>query len=141
MSGDFIDSNVILYLFSGDELTKKETAEHAIEAALARGDTAISFQVVQEVLSWIIHRASPPLRQEDVLRHLEQVLLPLWRVSPSEPLYRRALEIHWRYRYAFYDSLIIAAALEAGCTRLLSEDLQDGQRIDGLTIVNPFGAA
>ena len=39
----------------------------------------------------------------------------------------------------FYDSLIVAAALEAGCTRLLSEDLQHGQQIEGLTIENPFG--
>jgi len=42
------------------------------------------------------------------------------------------------YRYGFYDSLIIAAALEAGCTRLLTEDMQDGQRIETLTIENPF---
>jgi predicted nucleic acid-binding protein len=42
------------------------------------------------------------------------------------------------YRYRFYDSLIIAAALASGCIRLLSEDLQDGQRIEGLTIENPF---
>ena len=53
--------------------------------------------------------------------------------------------IHWdavslqgRYGYSFYDSLIIAAALEVGCTRLYSEDLQHDQRIHGLTIVNPF---
>jgi predicted nucleic acid-binding protein len=43
-----------------------------------------------------------------------------------------------RYGFRFYDSLIVAAALEAGCDRLLSEDFQDGQRIEGLTVVNPF---
>jgi predicted nucleic acid-binding protein len=43
-----------------------------------------------------------------------------------------------RYGFHFYDSLIVAAALEAGCSRLFSEDLQHGQRIDGLTVENPF---
>ena len=62
----------------------------------------------------------------------------LWRIMPSEGLYQTALSIQSRYRYSFYDSLIIAAALEAGCTRLLSEDLQAGQTIDGLRIEDPF---
>jgi predicted nucleic acid-binding protein len=53
-------------------------------------------------------------------------------------LYQRALDIQARYRYGFYDALIIAAALEAGCIRLYSEDLQHGQRIERLTIENPF---
>ena len=46
--------------------------------------------------------------------------------------------IRTRYGFSFYDSLIVAAALEAGCTTLYSEDMQDGQRIEGLTIRNPF---
>jgi predicted nucleic acid-binding protein len=69
---------------------------------------------------------------------LTTVLAPLWRVVPSEELYERALEVMARYGYSFYDSLIIASALSAGCTRLLTEDLQHGQRIEGLTIHNPF---
>jgi predicted nucleic acid-binding protein len=64
--------------------------------------------------------------------------VPLWRISPSQALYDRALDLQARYRYGFYDSLVIAAALDAGCTQLYSEDLQDGQRIEGLTITNPF---
>ena len=63
---------------------------------------------------------------------------PLWSVMPSTRLYRHALDVRERYRFSFYDSLIVAAALEAGCTRLLSEDLQDGQVIEGLRIENPF---
>ncbi len=53
-------------------------------------------------------------------------------------LYRSALQLQLRWRFSFYDSLIVAAALEAGCKRLLSEDLQHGQRIETLTIENPF---
>ncbi len=69
---------------------------------------------------------------------LQQVLVPLWRISPSQALYDRALDLQARYRFGFYDALIIAAALDAGCTRLYSEALKDGQQIEGLTIENPF---
>ena len=75
---------------------------------------------------------------EGAKHFMERVLAPLWRISPSLALYDRALEVQDRYRYGFYDSLIVAAALDAGCTRLYSEDLQDGQQIEGLTIENPF---
>lgn len=54
--------------------------------------------------------------------------------------YARALALQDRHRFSFYDSLIVAAALEAGCRRLLTEDLQHGQRIEGLRIENPFRA-
>jgi predicted nucleic acid-binding protein len=66
--------------------------------------------------------------------------MPLWRIMPTRALYERALDVQARYRYGLYDSLIIASALVAGCTRLYSEDLQHGQRIEGLTIENPFAA-
>ena len=59
---------------------------------------------------------------------------------PTRALYQRALDLQTRYQFRFYDALIVAAALAAGCTRLYSEDLQHGQRIEGLTIVNPFRA-
>ena len=66
------------------------------------------------------------------------VLAPLWRIHPSPALYMRGLSIQERCGFSFYDSLIVAAALEGGCTRLLSEDLQHGQQIDGLRVENPF---
>jgi predicted nucleic acid-binding protein len=99
---------------------------------------SISFQVVQETLNVVTRKLPTPMTAEDAGRFLEQVLAPLWRGSPSLALYRRALDLQARYRYSFYDSLIVAAALDAGCSRLYSEDLHDGQRIEGLTIENPF---
>ena len=73
-------------------------------------------------------------------RYMEDVLAPLYRIQPSIRLYGKSLDIHARYRFGFYDSLIVASAVEAGCNRLYTEDLQHGQRIEGVTIVNPFGA-
>ena len=54
------------------------------------------------------------------------------------PLYRHAIDIRFRYGYRFYDSMIIAAALELNCRILYTEDLQHGQKIGQLTIENPF---
>ena len=64
--------------------------------------------------------------------------MPLVRVGPTPALYRRGLDVQERWKFGFYDSLIVAAALEAGCKRLLSEDMQHGQRIEGLRILNPL---
>lgn len=62
----------------------------------------------------------------------------MMKVPASVGLYQRALDVQARWRFGFHDSLIVAAAPGAGCTRLLTEDLQDGQRIEALTIENPF---
>jgi predicted nucleic acid-binding protein len=138
MSGDFLDSNVILYAFDEDQ-RKYEIARRVLEQALA-GEACISFQIVQEVLNVLSRRADSSPRGGQPGDVLRDMLMPLWRVMPSLGLYEQALSIQGRYGYSFYDSLVIAAALEAGCSRLLSEDLHDGQRIEGLTIVNPFAS-
>lgn len=65
---------------------------------------------------------------------LDTVLGPLPEAAPEDSpgprLYHRALDVQERYGFSFYDSLIIASALEAGCTHLLTEDMQHGQRIE-----------
>ena len=141
MSDDFIDSNVFVYLFDETDERKREIADGIVKSALQDHSASISFQVVQEILNAVTRKLPTPMTAEDAGRFLEQVLGPLWRIYPSLALYRRALGVQARYRYSFYDSLIVAAALEAGCTRLYSEDLQAGQEINGLTIENPFGDA
>jgi predicted nucleic acid-binding protein len=120
-----------------DDRRKRSIAEDLFESTPDL-QLNLSFQVVQEVLNNLTKGPAPRAHPDEVERILESVLLPFWRVMPSEGLYRRALDLKERYRFAFYDSLIIAAALEANCTRLYSEDLQHGQRIERLTIINPF---
>lgn len=136
--GDFIDSNIFVYLVDPTDPAKRRTAEDLISAAVEGGTASISFQVVQETLNVMTRRLQRLVTMDDARRFLVEVLIPLWRIMPTQALYERALDIQARYRYSFYDSLIIAAALSAGCVRLLSEDLQHGQRIEGLTIENPF---
>jgi predicted nucleic acid-binding protein len=138
MSGDFLDSNVIVYIFDDTNRGKQNAAAELIDRAQRDATGWISYQVVQEVLNTFTHKFARPGGPMDARSLLGEVLMPLLRVMPSRKLYDDALSLHARYQYSFYDSLIIAAALASGCTRLYSEDLQTGQRIDGLTIVDPF---
>jgi len=134
----FIDTNLFIYQLEALDERKFETADRIIRRGIETNNACISFQVVQECLNTALRKAEIPLTTEETKTYLENVLTPLWRVSPSPALYNRALDVQARYRYSFYDSLIVAAALAAGCTRVYSEDLQDGQRIEGLAIENPF---
>ena len=133
---NFFDTNVLVYLFDETDDAKREKAELLIQQALANETGCISYQVVQETVNVITRKfhAAP----EKVRQLLDGVLVPLWQINPTQTLYRHGLDLQTQYRFSFYDSLIIAAALEAGCTCLYSEDLQDGQQIQELTIQNPF---
>lgn len=132
----FVDTNVFIYQLEGLDERKRPIADAVIEDAISDG--CISFQVVQECLNTIVCKADIPLTSAEAQRYLDSVLRPLWLVMPSADFYRRGIDIQDRYQYGFYDSLIIAAALQAGCKRLLSEDMQHGQRIERLIIENPF---
>ena len=138
MSASFLDSNVLIYMFDEAAPEKQEVARGRVAQALVANDAVISFQVVQETLNTITRKIRVPLTADQAALFLAETLVPLWQVNPSTELYRKGLEIHARYRYGFYDSLIVAAALEAGCQRLYSEDFQHGQQIGPLTIENPF---
>ena len=138
MNVEFIDSNVFIYLFDETNSDKRNAAENVVYNGLETGIACISFQVIQETLNILTSKLKTVVAPDDTRRFLENVLVPLWRIMPSKELYYRGLDIQARYRYSFYDSLIIAAGVESGCRTLYSEDLQHGQRIERMTIVNPF---
>jgi predicted nucleic acid-binding protein len=138
MNGEFIDTNVFVYLFDETNDRKRNIADRIVKTALETRTARISHQVVQETLNVVTRKLPSPMTTENAQRFLVQVLAPLWQIMPNIALYRRGLDVQTRYGFSFYDSLIIAAALESGCTRLYSEDLQHGQQIEGLIIENPF---
>ena len=134
----FIDTNVFIYQLEALDERKATIADRIIRDGIASGGACISFQVVSETLNTVLRKAEIPLDGEGARSYLETVLAPLYRIPPTTNLYQRALDIQARYRYSFYDSLIIAAALLEGCSQIYSEDLQNGQHIEGLTIRDPF---
>jgi predicted nucleic acid-binding protein len=138
MSVDFLDSNVILYSIDQADASKLRVAKALVGDALERKSAMISFQVVQETLDIAQRKFEVPISNEDAQALLQTVLIPLMQVLPSQTLYLEAMRIKDRYQFGFYDSLIVAAALSQKCKRLYTEDMQDGQIIEGLKIVNPF---
>ena len=136
---DFLDTNIFVYLFDAADAGKRRLAESLVNASLERGTGCVSYQVVQETLNVLTGKLGTA--PDRVRWLLDDVLAPLWQVNPTAALYRSAISLKGRYGFSFYDSLIVAAALEAGCRRLYSEDMQHGQQIQGLTILNPFSPA
>ena len=130
----FLDTNVILYLLSGDT-----TKADRVEALLAQGGT-ISVQVLNEAMNVMTKKLKMGLDEAcDVLAGIRYACEVQ---SITIETHDQALGIMRRYGFSIYDSGIVAAAAGAGCTTLYSEDLQDGQRIGpGLTITNPFKQA
>ena len=133
MNGDvFLDSNVLIYAITSDD------PRAAVATALLERGGAISVQVLNEFANAArrkLKRSWPEIAQAlAALRVLCADPVPLTAATHAA-----ALGIAEREGFGFYDSLIVASALEAGCAMLLSEDMQDGRRIDGrLTIRNPF---
>ena len=140
MSADlFLDTNIFIYQLDESDRRKSLIADKVIREAVQTGNACISSQVVQECLNTVLRKAEVPLDVASARAYLDHILSPLLQVTASVDLYHRGLDVQDRYRYSFYDSMIIVAALEAGCSRLLTEYLQHGQTIGPLTIENPFG--
>jgi predicted nucleic acid-binding protein len=134
VADEFFDTSVLLYVLSAD--TQK--AERA-EALLAEQGT-ISVQVLNEVAAVATRKLGMTLPD---VREILTTLRAVCRVQPvTIQTHDRALRLMERYGFAVYDSLLVAAALLAGCRRLYTEDLQHGQLIDRqLRIINPFRQA
>ena len=130
VSKPFIDSNVVLYLLSGDA-EKADRAE-----ALLQSGCMVSVQVLNEVAS--VCRRKLKMQWVEV----EALLLAVKSACDVVPLtlasHERAIELAKRFQFSVYDANIIASALMSGADVLLSEDMQSGMLVDGLLIRNPF---
>lgn len=130
MTRPFIDTNVFLYLLSANE----QKANRA-EAVVAEGGI-VSVQVLNELVA--VCRRKFKLDWIDIDEFLAAVQQACTVVPLTTDTHAEAVRLAKRYGLSFYDAHICAAALLHGATHLLSEDLQHGQQLDGLTIINPF---
>lgn len=130
----FIDTNVLLYL-TDDDLQKAQRAEE-----LLREGGVISVQVLDEFANVASRKMRVPWPAlHDLLQAIRLNLL----IEPTDlRTHDLGLHVSERYRFSIYDAMLLAAALQASCTTFWSEDLHDGQVIEGaLTIRNPFAQA
>jgi predicted nucleic acid-binding protein len=133
---DFLDSNVLVYAYDVSNPEKQRAARALLKSGV-KGRFVISTQVLAEFAAALLHKISPPASADAVMEGLD-ALAPLRLIIPDGDLVRRAVEARVSYGLHFYDGMIIAAAEQAGCERIWSEDLNAGQKYFGVTVANPF---
>jgi predicted nucleic acid-binding protein len=127
----FLDTNVLVYAFGADD-PRKPIAEQLI----VRGGV-IAVQTLNEFVN--VERGRLKRAWPDVLYRLDVIESCFPPPIPmTHTIHYRALEIAQRYGYHVYDSMMLAAAIEASCTVFYTEDMHDGHSVDGLKIRNPF---
>jgi predicted nucleic acid-binding protein len=134
MSRVFFDTNVLAYTHQATDARKQEVATSLLRSNWSNG--CISTQVLQELYVVITRKFKlAPSVARVSLRHLEQLQI----VVNTPDLIQDAISISELDQISFYDGLIVSAARSANCSILFTEDLNPGQRVAGVEIVNPFG--
>ena len=129
----FLDSNILVYSYSNSEIPKQEIARQLI----ADSNSFISTQVLQELCNIVTRKFK--FTYEQAATAIKECCQNNSLHINTEDTLLQACQIAEKYRFSLYDSLIVAAALESSCTVLYSEDLHDGQIIEGrLNVKNPF---
>ena len=134
----FLDTNIFVYSFHRGAAAKSRRATQLIRTALKTQKGITSYQVVQEFFNVALQRFAQPMKADEAEQYFSTIFRPLLGIHSSQALYLDALHLQSRYRLSWYDSLIVAAALQAQCELLVTEDLQHGQQFGDLRIANPF---
>lgn len=130
----FLDTNVLLYAFAGDDRRSPQA-----DQLIAQGGK-ISVQVLNEFVSVSARKLRRSWGDiEKALGAFRQLLDP--PIPLTTALHEKAVALARAHHFSFYDALIVAAASQARCSLLLTEDMADGATIEGLTIRNPFKTA
>jgi predicted nucleic acid-binding protein len=133
----FVDTNLLVYAYDSSAGKKWELACAAISALWKHRTGIISTQVVQELFVALTQKVAGPISPKKAREIIADLLhWPLVVIDADNIL--RAVDVQITYRLSFWDSLILQAAISSRVDYLLSEDLQHGQVIESVTIVNPF---
>ena len=131
----FIDSNILIYTIDDAELQKQTTANSIVENLAEKGGV-ISTQVLQEFYNVAVKKLKLP---KEYVKELIEPLADCFTVHKNSVAdILRAIDISIKTKFSFWDSLIISAAISENCNRLYSEDLNHGQIVDNILILNPL---
>lgn len=134
----FLDTNIFVYSFDRAAAEKARRASQLIRQAVSTRKGIVSTQVAQEFFNVSLRRFAQPMTVAEAEQYLAIVFRPLMAVHSSPALLGEALRLSARHHLHWYDSLIVAAAIEGECEILYSEDLHHGQRFGNLRVENPF---
>ena len=129
----FLDTNILLYIFSVDEAEKQKRSREIIESERC----CVSVQTLNEFCNVCLKKHN--LDKPAVEKAIDHILAWCNVNHITVRTLRTALALHEKYGYSYYDCVMLASALDHGCKHFISEDMSDGQVIEGcLTITNPF---
>lgn len=135
----FLDTNILVYAHDSTAGRKREIAKEALFDLWNSETGVLSTQVLQELFVSLTQKIPVPLDRKKARAILED--LCAWEVVVNdEQAILAAIDLQTKYRLSFWDSLILEAAHRSGATMLYSEDLSNGQQLEGIKIVNPFEA-
>ena len=133
----FVDTNIFVYSRDPRDADKHRIARQWISDLWSSGNGRISTQVLKEYYQVVTRRLSPGMPVEDARADIRDLMT--WKPIELTPgIFEQAWYLEDCVRVSWWDALIIAAARQGGCNYLISEDLQSGQTIQDLTILNPF---
>ena len=134
-SRSFVDTNVLVYAEASDEPAKQRIALDLLKQLFETTSGVLSTQVLQEYCNVAIKKLKLPpahiLAQLDLYEQFEVV-----QVTPA--IIRAGLDLHQTRSVSFYDAIVLASAQMAGCSVLLSEDMNAGELVGGVRVINPF---
>lgn len=135
---EFVDTNVLLYAYDTAAGQRHDRAADLVGRLWSERSGAISVQVLQELFVNATRKVAAPLTPEAAVDRLRS--LSRWRVhSPLADDVVAAASLSHRHQLSFWDAMIVRSAAELHCAILWSEDLNDGQLIEGVRVQNPFG--
>ena len=137
MSGKtFVDTNVLIYAHDLDAKEKHKVAKQTLQELWTDRTGTLSTQVLQEFYVNVTRKLSTPLARKSARAVVDKYAT--WCTETTAAEIAVAFRIEDEARIGFWDALICAAALKTGAERILSEDLNAGQKIAGIRVVNPF---
>lgn len=133
----FVDTNILVYAYDTSAGDKYVRAAAIIKDLWKSGRGIISTQVLQEFFATVTRKIAKPLDSSAAKQIVKDYLA--WKtIVVNGEIILEAIDILTDHKYSYWDSVIIASAIEAGASKLISEDLSDRQKIKSLTIENPF---
>ena len=138
LAGSFVDTNIFVYAADQRDLEKQGLAIELNQSLRSMGTGVVSYQVIQEYINVALRGSLSGDGPERLMEEVALTFASYRTIWPSVELYAQAILLQSRYKFQWYDCLIVAAALEAGCGTLYTEDLQHGQMIGSVRVVNPF---
>jgi predicted nucleic acid-binding protein len=132
----FVDTNILIYAHDVDAKEKHQIAKAVLNELWVNRTGALSLQVLQEFYVNVTRKIAKPLTKKSARSIVDAYAI--WCVDTTPAEMTTAFRVEDTAHISFWDALICAAALKAGAERILSEDLNAGQKIEGIRIENPF---